>query len=171
MASVILAGTWVAAVVGGVATTRIANAGTRDPEPLFTASLVMPSVGIALLAPLTLQLPFVIALGDASEFGEWARLSLIITGATHLVFAALVAARAWRLVAGRPAPGPGLIYATCVAVSCVPFAVLYLIPPALVAITGVPLIKLMRSMETLVERERERARDGDLPRATALQGA
>jgi hypothetical protein len=167
-ASVILLATWALAIVAGAITTIALRKTARDPRPVFAASMVVPSVAIALLAPLTLHLPFV---GGGRDFDEWASLSLPITGVTHVLLAVLVAMRAYQLVAGGKAIRPGSIYLVCVAVSCLPFAVLYLLPPALVALTGLPFLPAMAYMQRLVERERAREElEGVLPRATATLG-
>ena len=78
------------------------------------------------------------------------------------------AVRAHELVAGGPARSPRSIYIATVTASCVPFILLFAIPPVLVAITGLPFIPLLHAMETVVARERQAiaAAMHPLPRAT-----
>jgi hypothetical protein len=54
--------------------------------------------------------------------------------------------------------------------SCVPFVVLYAIPPMLVAITALPFIPMLHAMERMVGRERTELAvvAGTLPRAIAV---
>lgn len=65
---------------------------------------------------------------------------------------------------------PSRIFGITVAVSCVPFVLLFLIPPVLVAITLLPILLLLYGMESVVDRERdELARlPGRLPGAAIL---
>jgi len=163
----IIAATWIAAAVVGKIVAVASSGSARDPQGMFKASVVVPSIGIALLLPLTLQMPFLLGDGGAAEFDGWAKVSLPIAGATHLVFAALVALRASRLVEGGVARviTPGQIYVIVIAVSCIPFALLYMIPPVIVALTGLPILPLLYAMKNLVERER--AAVPELPRAIA----
>jgi hypothetical protein len=170
-ATAILGLTWLAAAIAGLVAWRIAgrlqlagNVGT-----LFAASLMIPAAGIALLLPITLHLPVVLALGDREAFDIWVEVSMWVTGLTHVVFAVTSARRAHQLVAGKPAWSPRKIYTVTVVTSCLPFVVLYAIPPALVAITALPFIPLLRAMERIVTREREELADAPhvLPRAIA----
>jgi hypothetical protein len=131
-------------------------------------ALVVPSLGAALLLPLTLHLPFAAALSrELRAFDSWAQLSLLITGPTHLALAVLAALRARQLALGVPALSPKWIYGLCVAVSCLPFGI-FVIPPLLVAATGLPLAGLMVWMGSLAARERARAASETLPRAIAV---
>ncbi|HEY0476086.1 MAG TPA: hypothetical protein VGD37_01100 [Kofleriaceae bacterium] len=72
----------------------------------------------------------------------------------HLVFAALCGLRGHQLVAGKPAFSPRKIYVATLLTSCVPFVVLWAIPPVLVAITALPFIPMLHAMERRIARER-----------------
>ena len=162
----IIAMTWFAAIAAGLAAWVIAARVVRwsiaprlmrrsiDGDALFAESLMVPAAGIALLLPITLHLPVALLVSDAEGFAFWVKASLWITGIAHLVFAGMVAMRARQLVAGRPAIAPRKIYVVTVVTSCVPFIVLWAIPPVLVAITALPFLPILGAMERIVERER-----------------
>lgn len=164
--------TWLAAVIAGVAARAIAARipWSRSSEALFVESLIVPTAGIALLLPITLHMPLALLVADSSAFDIWVMGSLWITGLTHLVFAALCVMRARQLVAGRPALSPRRIYVVTLITSCVPFVVLYAIPPTLVALTALPFVPMLHAMERVVGRERAEldAVAGNLPHAIAL---
>lgn len=149
--------TWVAALAAGLLAARIAARLpiAFRPDRLFAESWIAPALGIALLLPITLHMPVVLLVGDAQMFDTWVVASIWITGLAHAVFAATCALRAYQLTAGRRAWTPRSIYVATLITSCVPFIVLYAIPPAIVALTALPFVPLLRAMETLVVRERE----------------
>lgn len=137
-------------------------------EELELPALVVPSLGAALLLPLTLHLPFAALISrELRAFDNWAQLSLLITGPTHLALAVLAAFRARQLALGVPALSPKWIYGICVAVSCLPFGI-FVLPPLLVAATGLPLAALMAWMGSLAACERDQAASETLPRAIAV---
>ncbi len=163
-----LAGIWAAALVGGTAARAVA-AVWRVPTIGAVPALVVPAVGVALLAPITIQAPFVFVLGTVHSFDWWITVAMTWMAPTHLVFAALVAARARGLVRGRWTPTPRWIFGATVMASAIPFAAFFLIPPALVALTGLPILPLLHHMKAVA------ARDAELlpvaiarPRATLL---
>jgi hypothetical protein len=138
---------------------------------LAVSALVVPAVGAALMLPLTLHLLVGVVISSTPRgFDEWAGLSVLFTGPTHLVLAALVARRARQLATGLPAISPAKIYGICVAVSCLPFAI-FVLPPFLVGLTGLPLAALMSLMAPLAERDRRAAADEALPRAAVVRSA
>jgi hypothetical protein len=157
--------TWLAALALAIVS-RIAAATirwTRDPDFLFTHSVCVPMVGLALLLPITLHMLVVRAWWTTYDFNQWVAVSVIVAGLPHLVLAIAVISRGRALVAGRPAVKPGTIYGITIAAACVPFIVLFL-PPMVVAVTGLPFLWLLRAMETLVARERaELARAPHVP--------
>lgn len=169
----IIALTWLAAVIAGVAARAIAARvpWSRSSEALFAESLMVPTAGIALVLPITLHMPLVLLAADSSAFDIWVMASLWITGLTHVVFATLGVVRARQLVAGKPALSPRKIYVVTLITSCVPFVVLYAIPPVLVAITALPFVPMLYAMERVVRRERAEldAVAGSLPRAIAVR--
>jgi hypothetical protein len=166
-ATLVLAATWAAAFVAyAIAGWLGSRRGLDHADELDVPSLVVPCVGAALLLPLTLQLPFVVLLTNQPDaFDTWAAFALIFTGPTHLAFAALVGQRARQLATGAIAITPRRIYGICVGVSCLPFAI-FVLPPFVVAVTGLPLAAGMHLMEGLAERDRLRAAAEALPRAT-----
>jgi len=160
---------WAAALAAYLAAAAIGSRRELDhADELAVPGLVVPTLGAALLLPITLHLPFVSAFArDFRTFDAWAAVGLVITAPTHLAFAALAAARARQLASGEPAISVRRIYTICVAVSCLPFAI-FVVPPLLVAATGLPLAALLAAMAPLAARDRERAADEALPRAVAV---
>lgn len=160
----VIGGTWLAAAVAGAVAYALA-AGLRlslRRRALFHTSLVLPVAAIALMLPITLHGLVALGIGvRVRDFNEWVAGSAVFAGIAHLVFAALSMVRVYRLADGRRAMGPGRIFWITVVVSGVPFALIYLIPPALVALTGVPILPLLHGMQALVDRERREI--GELP--------
>ena len=163
--------TWLGAIAAGVAARGIAARvrGPHGSESLFAQSVVIPTLGIALLLPITLHLPFVLLVADAGAFDFWVIASLWITALAHLVFATTSALRGYRLVTGKPALSPARIYVATLITSCVPFVALWAIPPMLVAITALPFVPMLHAMERRIARERLEldAVSHALPRAVA----
>jgi heme exporter protein D len=166
--------TWAIAAVAGLiawrVTVRLRLAG--HPDRLFARSLVFPAAGIALLLPITLHLPIVLALYGRAAFDNWVWLSMWITALPHAVLVSTSVRRGYQLVAGKPASSPRKIYKVTVIASCLPFVVIFAIPPVLVALTALPLLPLLRAMERIVTREREELAGAPhgLPRASARFG-
>jgi len=168
----IIATTWIAAIAAGLVVRAIAGCLRRPwtSEPQFARSVVVPALGIALLLPITLHLPIVVLVADPSGFDTWVMASLWITGLAHLVFATLCGLRGYQLVAGKPAVTPRKIYVITLITSCLPFVVLWAVPPALVAITALPFVPMLHAMARLVDRERLELATATqaLPRAIAV---
>lgn len=155
VASTIIA-TWIVAAFCGWATRQVtapfaehANAGD-----IFTLSYAVPTLGLALLLPLSLHLVVAFPLSLANKFDDWVRLSMFITGAAHVVFAMMVTRRAIQLAQGRIAVSTRRIFVTTLVVSSIPFALIFFIPPLLVGFTGLALVPFMDRMEGMIERER-----------------
>ena len=164
--STLLALTWAAAFAVHALVKRLAGDRTCAPRQLPAASLILPGVGCALLLPLTLHLVLALAFGGHGDrFDQWAMLSRDLTAPAHLVFAALVARRGLCLARGQRAPTPVGIFVIVVIAACVPWAILVL-PPVVVAVTGMPLVPALAAMEALVACELA-ALGGHLPAATA----
>jgi hypothetical protein len=158
--------TWVAAFVAARGARAIAMPMADVGDRLLIASLAVPGIGIALLLPITLHLPFLAAFGSVATFAEryddWIDLSLRLVGPAHVVLAVLVALRARDLA--RPSghaladPSsrltPWRIYWLTVAASLVPGALTYGISTAVVAVTGVAIAPLLLLIPAIVERER-----------------
>ena len=163
--------TWLAAILAGAVVRAIAARLRWRPaaEALFAESVMVPTAGIALLLPITLHLPVVAAVADAGTFDSWVMASLWITGLAHVVFAVLCVLRARQLIAGRVAITPRAIYVATLLTSCVPFVLLWAIPPLLVAVTALPFVPMLHAMQRLVDRERAEIRAvPELPRAIAV---
>ncbi len=165
-AAPILVGSWLAAF----ATYR--SLAWRTPTPhaagdLARAGLVVPAIGILLMLPLLLHLPFVLIMSDARGFEEWVFFSYVFTTLTTVVTGILIGLRTNALVTGRT-PGWWLssagIYVTGIIAACVPFVILVL-PPALVALTGLPFLGLLHYQATLAASERNPI--ASIPRAFA----
>ena len=153
-AMAILAATWGMAFAS-YALARWLSGAFEIGERLLAASYVIPSIGMAFVLPLTIHAPVYLLLGGTrAGFDDWAELAMKITWATHIAFAILAAQRAHVLALGEDAPGPAMIFVGCVAVSCVPYVVLFGIPPIIVALTGLPIVGLMRWSERHIARER-----------------
>ena len=136
-------------------------------QRLFVPSIVLPSIGLALILPLTIQMPFVIGAYGSAAFDDWVPLSIWITGAVHIVLATLAALRGEMLVNGTKPLSVSLIYYACIGVACLPFAV-FVLPPFLVALTGLPILPLLHYQARLVERERAMVATPFMPRAMVL---
>jgi hypothetical protein len=134
-------------------------------DQLLAASLAVPAFGLALVLPLTVHLPFAAALSGLDGFDDWAHLAVFVTGPAHVIFAILTAVRAVQLARGRAAVSVQMIFILTVLVSAIPFAVLFLLPPLLVALTGLPIVPLLQSMDRIAAAER--AARPEVPHATA----
>ena len=155
-AAQILPVTWLAALAGGALVRAIAlRVPLRlAPDAWFVESAMAPAVGVALLLPLTLHMPIALLAGGSGAFDQWVVMSAVITGLAHVVFALMVARRAYQLALGRPAWSARRIVLMTTLISCVPFVLLMMIPPLLVLITALACVPLLRAMEPLIERER-----------------
>lgn len=173
-AAQILGTTWFAATVAAAAAYALAAALPLRlaPDALFVPSLVVPAAGGALILPLTLHLLFLLMMGARSSgFDEWVRWSLVITGVAHLVFAAACVVRVRRLATGDASMTPGRIFWITVTATCLPFVVLWGIPPVVVALTGLPILPLLYGMKPLIDHERDEiaALPAQLPRAALVR--
>ncbi len=165
--AVILLGSWFAAFV----TYRFALTcppRAWAPDTLARAGIIVPSLGILALLPLTLHLP-VFALFDALDgFTEWVAMSAVITAPTTIVAGVLIAIRGSQLAEGRAATGvlsPWGIYGIGVAATG-PFLLL-VVPGILIALTALPFVPLMVYQEKLIAKERTIRNIGEIPAALA----
>ncbi len=146
---------WAAAVAVGAVAWLVARRWPRvEPDSLAVVGLTVPAIGLALMAPLTLQLPIVLWVSGVSDFDDWVQLSVAITGVAHLALALLSAVRAHQLARDTTPMAVSTIFAAVVVVSMIPFIVLYLIPPILVAITGAAYLPLLYAPAWIARRER-----------------
>ncbi len=165
--ALIVIGTWFAAFV----TYRFALAyqpRAWAPDTLARASLIVPTLGLLVLLPLTLHLPFFVMADALDVFAGWVAISALVTAPTTIVAGILIAVRCCHLAEGRAATGalsPVAIYGIGIA-ACGPFLLL-VVPPVLIAFTGLPFIPLLAYQEKLVEREKLIAEGGEIPVALA----
>ena len=160
-AAEIMVGSWSLAFVLAAIVGRLP---IREPHGyLFKPSIVLPSIGAALMLPLLIHLPFIFA-QQGSDYEFWVTISIYMVGTAHIAFAITSAIRASQLVDGRRAMSPWSILLIVIGVSCVPFALLYMIPPAIVALTAIPIMPLFYFQARLVNRERAAT---NLPTAVA----
>lgn len=141
-ASHVIGWTWAAAVAAFVVGCVIRD---RD-DRRSVAAAVLPSVGIALVLPLTIHLVVATLLYPTRSFDEWVKYSLLLVSVAHLVFAFLVGLRAAAIAQGRQPISVGTIYYATVCTGGVPGLVLVL-PLVLVALTGLPILPLLHGME------------------------
>lgn len=130
-------------------------------------SLALPMVALSLFAPLTLHWLVTLLVGalatsrnpalDPSAFGAWIGLSLLVVGHCHLVLVFLVLRRVKTLTSRTGVPlafqeHEGFRAFGWTALSTLPVAVLFLIPTALVGVTGIVFIPAMfaRARSTLL---------------------
>jgi hypothetical protein len=167
-AAIIIAITWPSALIAAVVARRLARSshGSRRPDRLLAASLAIPGVGIALLAPISCHLVFFVR--NTSGFDDWVVLTVVVAGVAHVVFAALTAMRGVQLARGASRLTPNVIYGLVVLAACIPYG-MYVVPPILVAFTGIPFWAMLDHMQRLAEREREVI--PELPIAVALPHA
>lgn len=146
---------WAAAfVVAALAWLAVRLRARIDPGAFAVTGLTVPAIGFALMAPLTLQLPFVIGASGLAGFDGWVPLSVAITGVAHLVLAALSVVRARQLARDAIPIEPRTIFGAVVVVSMIPFALLAFIPPILVAITGAAYLPILHAQAWIANRDR-----------------
>lgn len=139
---------WVAALLVAFVGSLVRDRGDRHR----VAGYVVPSMGIALMAPLTLHLFVAKLIGySARGFDNWVFWSVVFVSVAHVVFAILVGLRAAAIVQGRPPISVGTIYIATVTLAGVP-GVLLVVPLGITAITGLPLLPLLYGMERWGER-------------------
>jgi hypothetical protein len=161
-AAELMVGSWVCAFAAALALGQVP---VRESGYMFKTSIVVPSIGIALMLPLLLHLPVVAAAAGTRSFDAWVDLSIIFVGPAHLAFALMAALRGARLTDGKPAQSVNSLYVWVLIVSCIPF-VLFLIPPLLVGLTGAFILPVLFYQSRLVEQERH-SMTNHLPRAIA----
>jgi len=146
--------TWAASIAAGMLVWGVSRllAHRWRPDTLKYAGLVLPAVGLALIAPLTTHLLVALPLGLRS-FDNWVELSLIVAGAAHIAFAVASAYRVIALVDGTRVLSVQWVYLIVFLVSCVPFVVLIVVP-IIVALTGIAMLPILYAPEAIVARER-----------------
>jgi hypothetical protein len=111
-------------------------------------SLELPLVAASLLTPLTLHFLAVALFAgpDLRSFATWIRVSLVVVGHAHLALAACAVRYARRLrIEGSSNVHRewGKALAIAVGVAAVPGVILFVVPPALSALTGITFIPIM----------------------------
>jgi hypothetical protein len=168
---------WLAGAVVAFAARRLTLTSSHVGAHDAAISQALLFAGIALVGPLTLHgfvhpnlwAPDVWThfgrSGHDGSFASWMVASFVLTGLSHLVFAALCALRGFMSgraahdddEAGQRAPRPGLVAIGVAASAAALPAVLFsgvwgLLPVLFVAVTSAPLLRLMLALE---ERRRE----------------
>ena len=158
-------GPWGRLALSGVLDDDLARIDASDPRTELTsienglgkleaASVWMPATGVALLVPLLLHFLFISLVGNHTrpeEFDEWIRVSLVIVGHAHIalvVLCVLFAKKLRRMSTDEIAQMKinrewAKIWLIVIGISCLPGIILYLVPPILVAITGLAVIPLL----------------------------
>jgi NO-binding membrane sensor protein with MHYT domain len=141
--------TWIAAIAAhGLALLLPVSA---EPDRLRMTSLVVPAVGVALILPLTIQMPVIEALGGTKWFNSWCGIAAIITAAAHAAFAMLLVERVRAVATGRPTRSLSSVLAIGTLCGGVPGLVL---PAALVLVTGLPILATaIPVFDAIAERE------------------
>jgi hypothetical protein len=118
---------------------------TQLAERLETGSLGWPLAAWSLIGPLTLHAVVSAVAGfDPKEFGAWIAWSAILVGHAHVVLAFLGWRYARRLRQEERLRGAwGAALGWTVLVAAIPAGILYLLPPLIVALTGLILIPCM----------------------------
>jgi hypothetical protein len=148
--------TWAASITAGLLVWLGARllAHRWHGDTLKYAGLVLPAVGLALIAPLTTHLLVTLPFGlGLRSFDDWTQISLVVTGAAHIAFAVTSAYRVVGLIDGTRVLSVQWVFLIVILVSCVPFVVL-IVPPILVALTGLAMLPILFAPETIVARER-----------------
>lgn len=138
----------------------------RRVSRLEYASVLMPMLGVSLLAPLTLHLPVGVAMGDFSNFGGWICTSAAIVGHAHLTLCVCCFFYARRLHRGaeadlltRRSRDWVIALGFTVLTASVPGIILLGAPPAITAVTGLVFIPLLfNTMRARVIEERAAVR-------------
>lgn len=161
----ILIGVWPVMGLGYLMVRNLDSLRPRGLEPedavreVTKDSLIGLLMATSLLLPLTMHLAVVLPLGTSrQDFMIWVLLSTVLTGLAHIVLAVQVWLFAQK--AGTPLFNPETIrtepwraYRNVILASLLPGGILYLIPPILVAITGLFIPILFQRLGKLVFEE------------------
>jgi len=157
-ATAMIAGGWLCAVslagavfVASFAWTQMFEIGRLDDRYL-AASLALPVAGLALTLPLTLHAA--VFASDTHGFDSWVAMSLVIVGHCHVALAVMGAWRMVRLTRGENAMPPWAIYGIVVGLAMVPGALFLMIPPLLVAFTGLAFVFILWAPSRIIAKER-----------------
>ena len=130
-----------------------ARALEQRADKLEVASIALPMAGLTFLLPLFLHWLFAAMFMTQStrEYSEWIRISLVIVGHAHIALAVLGYLFARKIHRSTISVIQGLrihrewarMWLITIGVSCLPGVVLILVPPILVALTGIAFIPAM----------------------------
>ncbi len=135
-------------------------------DRLEARSVALPMIGISLVSPLLIHFVFFVAalapMGGhyPDDFDSWIKMSLVLVAHAHVVLAVMCwrfARRLARLPVAQlgQAPSGWSAWGVAVAAAALPGALLVMIPPAIVAVTGVLFVPaLFGAMRRRVARER-----------------
>lgn len=151
--------------LSGVLDADLARIEASDPRSELTAletrlarleapSIWMPAAAVALLVPLLTHFLFCTVVEThlrPDAFDEWIRISLVIVGHAHIALVVLCVLFAKKvakmstddLAQMRIHREWAKIWLTVIGISCLPGIILYLIPPLLVAVTGLAVIPFL----------------------------
>lgn len=168
-AYLVLGATWAAGAVAYVLAACVhPRRALEHTDERAVASFVLPSVGVVLLLPFTLHAIVSLAFeGTARSFDEWITWTIGMTAPAHLMCALLVWIRAARLARGKHALSTRQVYLWTVVAGCVPGAI-FVLPPLVIAVTGLPIALFICGMEPWIVNDRFAATQSALPRAIAV---
>jgi hypothetical protein len=164
---VIIGTTWLTAMAAYGTARRFAPA--VAPHTLAAASVVVPTLGMLALLPLTIHFGFFAAAGDTRGFEFWVWLSAAFTAITTITTGILIGLRGNRLANGIPLSRtlrPWGIYLIGVGAGCIP-GIVFIVPTLLIAVTGLAIVPFIHAMETVLIRERAMLTDAEIPDAIA----
>jgi hypothetical protein len=155
--------TWLVAAAGGWVAHELAHVcRPRRVERIFVLSYALPTLGIACLLPLSIQLPVVHALGLDDGLDTWAL--ILWANTAQIAFAWLSTLRAVQLARGDVAITTHRIGVVVMLAASIPGALL-IFPPLVAFVLGLFIVPLLRRMERIITRERDL---GDLPMAIVV---
>jgi hypothetical protein len=126
----------------------------RAGDRLLRASLIVPSVALAFVGPVSMHAPFALVFGGPRAVDGSTAMSFLVVGFAQLVLAGLLVRRACRLVDGEPVMPPSRMLWIVLAASCVAGILAHAIPAFLTAITALAGLPLLYRMRFIVEEER-----------------
>ncbi|HEY4244177.1 MAG TPA: hypothetical protein VGM88_30400 [Kofleriaceae bacterium] len=151
----IIVSAWLAALLANQVVRLTVRGGENASPRLLAWSFVLPGVGFASIAPMTVQLLPVLLLTDERSLETWIAMSILCVGVAHVCFAGMLAVRGRAIALGKPAQTVFGVYWTVVLVSAIPGVALLGLPPLLTAITGLFLVPVLKWGDRLAQAERE----------------
>lgn len=148
--------TWVSSAIAGWVAHQLAHGlpSGKRPDRIFVLSFALQALGIACLLPLSIHLAGAHALGLASDFDTWVKMSCFWAGPAHVAFAYLATKRAVQLARGEDAITTRSVYTRTLLISSIPGG-LVVLPPLIVGFTGLFIMPLLERMQPYIRRERD----------------